>query len=393
LKQAYRIGLSGLALALFALPATLQADPAANPVISPVMPLVAEAPVALLMDMTSGQVLHAQEPDRRFVPASVTKVMSAYVAFEMIDSGKLDRNQRFTVSEKLAKEWSGTGSTMFLKSGETVSVDQLLHAITAVSANDGSVMLAEGVSGSLEKWLAEMNAAAADLGMTNSHFGTPNGWPDEGRTFTTARDLAKLAKAMIERHPQLYARYFGKPGYSHNGFTQRNHDPITGVVRGADGIKTGYTREAGYNFLGSAARDGRRLVIVVAGAAGNELRGRIARDYVEWGFSSFQPHPVFPAASPVGRARVQGGADRSVGLRSSAPIVADMPSGETRKVELSLHYRGPLKAPVVKGSRVAELEVRVDGFEPYRVPLEAADDVPVANAWQRMINGVVGLFG
>lgn len=377
-----RIGLLGLGAALAAIPAALHADPAP--------PSEAEAPVALLIDAGTGQVLHAREADRRFLPASVTKVMSAYLAFEMLADGRLKADQTFTVTPELAQQWSGTGSTLFLKPGDKVSVDTLIHGITTVSANDGAVLLAQGAAGSVEKWVALMNAAAVRLGMDDSHFATPNGWPDEGATFVTAHDLALLARAMIARHPDLYARYFGKSGFSYNGVAQSNHDPLVGVVRGADGIKTGYTREAGYNFLGSAMRDGRRLVLVVAGTDSEQERARIARNYVEWGFAAFEPHRIFPAGATIGTARVQDGAEDSVALRTAAPVIADIPPGAKPKIEMSLHYRGPLAAPIIAGQQVAELEVRIEGMEPYRVPLKAVRAVKQANPWQRIVNGVLG---
>ncbi|WP_336978669.1 D-alanyl-D-alanine carboxypeptidase family protein [Altererythrobacter fulvus] len=364
------------------MPAALHADPAP--------PSDTEAPIALLVDLTSGQVLHRREADRRFLPASVTKVMSAYLAFEMLADGRLKASQTFTVTPELAGKWSGTGSTLFLKPGDKVSVDTLIRGITTVSANDGAVLLAEGAAGSVENWVALMNRTAAELGMDDSHFGTPNGWPDEGATFVTAHDLALLAKAMITRHPQLYARYFGKSGFSYNGVAQSNHDPMVGIVRGADGIKTGYTREAGYNFLGSAAREGRRLVLVIAGTDSEEERARIARDYVEWGFSAFEPHEIFPEGAAIGTAMVQDGATDSVALRTAGPVIADLPPGARPKIELSLHYRGPLVAPIAAGRNVAELEVRIEGMEPYRVPLQAAAAVDKANPWQRVANAVLG---
>ncbi|HTN14894.1 MAG TPA: D-alanyl-D-alanine carboxypeptidase family protein [Sphingomonadaceae bacterium] len=377
-----RIGVLGLGAALAAIPTALHADPAP--------PGEAEAPVALLMDLSSGQVLHAREIDRRFLPASVTKVMSAYIAFEMLADGRLRADQTFTVTPALAKQWSGTGSTLFLKSGDKVSIDTLIHGITTVSANDGAVLLAQGAAGSVEKWVELMNSTAAELGMNDSHFGTPNGWPDEGATFVTAHDLALLAKAMVTRHPALYSRYFGKSGFRYNGIAQSNHDPMIGVVRGADGIKTGYTREAGYNFLGSAARDGRRLVLVVAGTDSEEERARIARNYVEWGFAAFEPHLIFPAGTTIGTARVQDGAQDDVALRTALPVIADIPKGSKPKIAMSLHYRGPLAAPIIAGQEVAELEVRIEGMEPYRVPLKAVRAVKQANPWQRIVNGVLG---
>ena len=222
-------------------------------------------PVSLLVDLGSGQVLHERSPDLRFVPASMTKVMTAYVAFELIAQGDLLPEQHFFVSPETAAKWNGKGTSMYLRGGESVSVDMLLHGIATASANDASIVLAEGFAGDVRTWTGLMNAQARRLGMEDSHFNTPNGWPDGGKTYVSAADLVKLARALITRHPALYRRYFGQKRMEWHHVTLQSHDPTVGVVAGADGIKTGYTREAGYNFLGSAERRGRRLVMVIGG--------------------------------------------------------------------------------------------------------------------------------
>ena len=351
-----------------------------------------EVPIALMVDLSSGQTLYAREPDRRFMPASITKVMTAFTVFELIDEGKLAPEQLILVDDQTWTDWHGVGSTMFLELHQRVSVDALLHGVTTVSANDGAAVLGHGIAGSLSKWTAMMNAKAREIGMRDSHFGTPNGWMDEGRTFVTARDLATLATAMITRHPDLYARYFGKRLLKFNGFEQRNHDPVTGVVAGADGIKTGFTNQAGYGFLGSAARDRRRLVIVIAGAPTARVQHQASREFLEWGFQAFTGSPLFPKGADIGKARVQDGADRTVRLKAPIAVGYDLPAGQTGRVKLSIRYEGPLRAPITKGEQVAELEIAAEGMRPSRVPLMAANDVPVANGLERVINGIAGLL-
>ncbi len=355
-------------------------------------PPPAEVPIALMIDLSSGQTLYAREPDRRFMPASITKVMTAFLAFEMIAAGDISTDQLVIVSDRAWTDWHSVGSTMFLELGQRVSIDALLHGVTTVSANDGAAVLAEGIAGSMPKWLDLMNAKAREIGMRDSNFGTPNGWMDEGRTFVTARDLATLASAMITRHPDLYARYFGHKRLKFNGFEQRNHDPVTGVVDGADGIKTGFTNQAGYGFLGSAARGGRRLVMVIGGAPTSRIQKQSSREFLEWGFQAFNGKPLFAKGSPVGEARVQGGADRSVVLVAPIDLGYDLPVGQTGAVTLTIHYEGPLRAPIARGERVAELEIAAEGMRPARVPLSAAQDVAVANAFERLVNGVAGLL-
>ena len=387
---------TGLALGLAALPAMPQAAPTdAVALVSATAPPVAdEIPVALLIDLSSGQTLFSREADRRFVPASVTKVMTAYTAFRLIDQGKMRLETPVTISREVADLWSGEGSSMFLKAGDQVTLGQLLLGVTTVSANDGAVALAIAAAGTQDAWLKLMNENAVQLGMRDTHFGTPNGYPDEGRTYTSARDLAVLAEALTTRYPDLYRRFIGHHGMSYNGVTQNNHDPVTGVVDGADGIKTGYTRQAGYNFLGSAERNGRRLVMVIAGVPTIPIRNQTARDLLRWGFDAFESRMLLPAELPVGRARVQNGEVDTVALRTERAVLASVPQDQERagKVQYSIRYRGPVEAPIAEGQQVAFLRVTVPGQQPHDVPLVAAESVARANVLERLRNGLVGLL-
>ena len=281
---------------------------------------------------------------------------------------------------------------MFIAHNATPPVEQLIRGVTTISANDASIYLAEHASGSVSDWAEAMNAAAADLAMHNSHFGTPNGWMDGGKTFTTAADLALLGKALVTQHPDKYARYFGQPNLTYNGISQRNYDPITGAVAGADGIKTGFTNQAGHGFLGSAERDGRRLVMVVAGTDSNSERARISRSFMEWGFGQFSAVPLFDTAENVGSARVQGGDRRSVGLVSNQAVKLSLPQEQVAdaQIALAIRYNGPIRAPIAAGEQVAELAIFVEGREASSVPLVAQHDVARANPWERVVNGLFG---
>jgi D-alanyl-D-alanine carboxypeptidase (penicillin-binding protein 5/6) len=383
----------GAALAVATLPAVPLAAPA-NPIVlrpATAPPVPDEIPVALLIDLSSGQTLFAREADRRFVPASVTKVMTAYTAFRLIEQGKIAPQTPVTISPEVAELWSGEGSSMFLKAGDRVTIGQLLLGVTTVSANDGAVALAMAATGSQESWLALMNEHAAGLGMRDTHFGTPNGWPDEGRTYTSARDLAILAEALTTRYPELYRRYFGHRGMRYGNITQANHDPVTGVVEGADGMKTGFTRQSGYNFLGSAERNGRRLVMVIAAAPTASIRNSTARDLLRWGFDAFESQTILPANLPVGEVRVQNGAAGTVTLQTERAVLASVPQHRTGDVRLSIRYRGPVEAPIADGQQVAFLHVEVPGQLPHDVPLVAGEPVARANPLQRLRNGLLGL--
>lgn len=379
-------GLSVLiTLALSTLPAQAQ-----NP---PPVPSENEVPIALLVDVTSDQVLYAREANRRFVPASITKVMTLFHAFELIEEGNLNARQQFQMRPETWDIWYRRGSTMFIEAEDRVAVDDLLMGIANVSANDGSMVLAEGHAGSLDSWLEGMNSRAKALGMTGSHFATPNGWPDEGRTFTTAHDLVTLAKALSSRHPEKYARYIGQSGFRYNAIGQSNRDPMIGRVEGADGIKTGYTNEAGLGYLGSAKRGGQRLVVVIAGANSESIRGEAARGLIEWGFSAFDRIQVARQGELVGAARVQNGIASSVNLQTERPVFVNVPSKSARDMRVSVAYDGPLRAPIEAGARVATLLVEFPGSEPARIPLLAETSVEKAGFLTRIWNGVTGWFG
>jgi D-alanyl-D-alanine carboxypeptidase (penicillin-binding protein 5/6) len=355
-------------------------------------PVDPEIPVALLVDLSTGQALFSRDPDRRFMPASVTKVMTLYTAFDLIKRGKLSLEEEATFDKDLADEWQGVGSSLFLKVGDRVSISQLLMGVATVSANDGAVTLAKAGAGSVENWVQLMNDNAAKLGMHDSHFGRPNGYMDEGRTYTSAHDLVLLADAMTRRFPHLYAQYIGNHGMTYNGITQNNHDPDIGIVPGADGIKTGFTEQAGYTYLGSAVRNGRRLVMVIGGAPSWQIRNHTARELIEWGFDNFTSRELIPAGTIVGTARVQAGSAASVSLRTEANVFTNLPTGEDRKARLSVRYLGPIKAPISKGDEVATLRIAVPGQQPHDVPVIAGEDVATANAWQRLRNGLESLF-
>lgn len=351
------------------------------------------APIALLIDVNGGRVLFERQSHRRFVPASLTKIMTSYVAFEMIAAGKLRLDQRFRMSPETFRKWHRVGSTMFLASESDTSVAELLDGIVTVSANDGCVVLAEGVAGSVPAFTAMMNAQARKLGLKDTHYNTPNGWMDEGETYVSAADLATLSSAMITRHPDLYRRFYGHERLAFRGIEQPNHNPLYGHVAGADGVKTGFTNEAGYGLVGSAIRDGRRLMLVLGGYDRPAERTRQSREFMEWGFAGFEAHALFASGAAVGTVQVQGGEARSVGLIAPHLLALTLPRGERKRYSMAVRYKGPLRAPIGKGDPVATLVVRVPGQAETRLPLVAAQTVPAAGALARLRNGLMAMVG
>lgn len=276
-----------------AMPGAALAQSQAKTPAAPARPYVTDTPVVMIKDTGSGEVLFARGADKRFAPASMVKVMTAYVVLDMVKRGELARDRRITVSEEIWKTWSARprASKMFLRAGERVSVDDLLKGLITVSGNDAASALAVGIDGSESVFVKRMNDVAARLGMTSSRFGTASGWPDGGVTKVSADDMLLLAERLIRDHPADYARYFGMPQFQHGlspdgkPIVQTNRNPILGRVTGADGLKTGYTAEAGYCLLGSAKRDGRRLVVIIAGLPSEKARREEAERLFRWGFS------------------------------------------------------------------------------------------------------------
>jgi len=379
---------AGLALAALALGAG-RANPAPAPA-----PVTEQIPVALLVDLSTGQTLFSREEKRRFVPASVTKVMSAYTAFKLIAQGKLALDRPYEYTKAMQTDWYGEGSNMFLLAGERPTIAQLLLGVTTVSGNDAAEALAMAAAGSRDGWLALMNANAEALGMRDTHFGSPHGFPDGGATYTTARDLAVLGRALTQDYPELYHRFFGHRQLTWRAITQQNHDPFTGQVEGGDGIKTGYTSEAGFTFLGSASREGRRLLVVLAAAPSGNVRNDAARKLLEWGYDEFTPTVLVRGGTQVGVALVQDGEADAVPLSVTKAVSMALPRGGARgKVEMAIHYRGPVQAPIAAGDEIARLELTIDGQPSFDVPLVAAKAVPKAGFFTRIGNGLSGWFG
>lgn len=361
-----------------------------------------EAPVAYLKDLSSGAILFAKDADRRMPPASMAKMMTVYVAFDMLKKGEITLDQQFEVRPETWKRWHGpeAGSTMFLSPGEKVSVENLLKGIVTLSGNDACVVLAEGISGTEAAFTERMNRAAKQIGLTNSNFGNSNGWPDNGVTYVSARDLATLAAATIQQHPALYKKFYSLPSFTWGktlgegaAITQANRDPLLGRVAGADGLKTGHTEEAGYGFTGSAAQNGRRLVMVLAGLTSSSKRIEESVRFMEWGFRAWQNKAIAAKGRKIETAEVQMGDADSVGLVAPANLSVTLPAGAVPEMQLRVVYNGPVKAPIKAGQHIADLVVTSPGMPAQTLPLVAESAVGEAGFFGRAWAGLMGLFG
>lgn len=356
------------------------------------------APYAYLKDIGTNTILYSKDADRRIPPASMGKMMTVLVAFEMIKRGEARLDQTITVRPETWRKWHSQGSTMFLAANEQVTVDDLLNGIVTLSGNDACVVLAEGLLGSESAFIDLMNKTAKDLGLKGSQFANPNGWPDPNE-FVTARDLATIAEATIRRHPKLYKQFYGRPSFTWGKtmdgkpITQPNRNPLLGRVTGADGLKTGHTQEAGYGFTGSAAQNGRRLVMVVGGLNSMSERTAASVDFISWGFSGWAERPVLKAGASAGMAAVIGGAEPEVSLVAPRDLAVLVPRGSSAEPKTRVVIEKPITAPVAKGQRLGSLLVTIAGRPDVRLPLVAAVDVaeagPVLRAWN-WLKGLVG---
>lgn len=387
--QRSRAAIASLAL-LLAVPTEAAAPPFDTP-----------APIAYLKDLSSDAVLYDKNADQQMPPASMAKMMTVYVAFDLIKKGELKLDQVFTVRPETWTKWHGpeAGSTMFLSPGEQVSVRDLLFGIVTLSGNDACVVLAEGISGTEPAFVALMNRARDKLHMTGSHFGTSNGWPDNGVTHVTARDLATLAEATIRDFPDLYKTFYSRREFTWGktmggaDITQANRDPLLGNVEGADGLKTGHTDEAGYGFTGSAEQNGRRLVMVIAGLDSMASRREQSIALMNWGFHAWKAKPLFKQGQKVDVAPVQVGTENEIALVAPRDLAVTVPAGLGGDMKVSVAYDGPIKAPIKQGQHIADLIVRTPDTPPQMMPLVAEKDVPEAGFFRHIWLALLSLIG
>jgi len=358
-------------------------------------PLDTTVPTAILVDARTGNVFFEKNADQLIAPASTSKLMTAILIFDALKAGKLTMDQEFLISEDAWRRGGAPsgGSTMYAALNSRVKLSDLIQGIIVQSANDGCIAVAEGMAGSEQAFAEQMTRRARELGLTKSVFRNSTGLPDPEHLMT-ARELAILAQYIVKAYPEYY-HYYSQPSFTWNKIMQKNRNPLLVDYPGADGMKTGYTKEAGYNLVGSAMRDGRRLVLVVAGAATLEERRREAQKILDWGFKQFRPIEVYSANDRVGRARVWGGETRWVDLVTRKDIRLMLSSVEQQKVTVDLRYDGPLMAPVKPGTKAGTIEFNLDGRTLAEFPLETAAEIGAVNsmwlkAWDSMVYMVFG---
>jgi len=361
-------------LAATAVPAAPAPPPATTAIVGP--PIA--APAYLLMDVASGQVILADNADARRDPASLTKLMTAYLVFAALRDGKLTLAQEVTVSPAA---WRAEGSRMFIEPKHPVSVDMLLHGLIVASGNDAAIALAEAVDGTEAAFVERMNAEARRMGLAGTHFVNSTGLADP-QHFSTASDLSTLATAVIRDFPEYYPIYAVKE-YRYNNITQPNRNRLLWVDPYADGLKTGHTETAGWCLIGSAKRGQRRLLSVVLGADSDALRTNESQKLLNFGFQSFDTIELYAQDKPVSTLKVWKGTANDIAAGFTAARFLTLPKGAADRLKLTMLADEPLVAPIAKGQRVGTVKVALDGRALAEFPLFALADVPVANIFGR----------
>ena len=338
----------------------------------------------VLVDHSTGQVLAANDPDMRIEPASLTKLMTAYLTFSALKSGSITPEQPVNVSEKA---WRQEGSRMFIEPNKPVTVQELIRGVIVQSGNDACVALSELIAGSEEAFSALMNREAKRLGMTNTNFTNSTGLPDPA-LYTTANDLALLASAIIRDFPEYFELYSMKE-YTYNNIKQPNRNRLRWMDGTVDGMKTGHTSAAGYCLVSTALRGPRRLISVVLGASSDTVRAQESLKLLNFGFQFFDTVKLYSADQALSQFRVWKGQENEVAAGFTSDFVLSLPKGQADKVEATLESMQPVLAPLQKGQEIGTLKLSVDGKVLGEYPVVALQDVPVAGFFGRFWDALV----
>ncbi len=344
-----------------------------------VTPPETEAKEAIVIDYETGTVLFEKNADERTPTSSMSKVLTSIVVYDAINDGKLKPDQELTVSERA---WKMGGSRMFLDLGKTAKVDDLIRGVVVQSGNDACVVLAEGIAGSEENFVALLNRKAKDIGMENSNFMNSTGWPDDNH-YSTVRDLAKMASYLIKNYPDYYKLHSEKE-FVYNNIKQGNRNPLLYQSVGADGIKTGHTEAAGYGLIGSAVAGGRRIVMVINGTSSMQARADEAEKLMKWAQLSFKNVNVVKKSDVIETLPVVLGTAREVSVSPAEDVLLTIPAMGKADIQAQATYMSPLVAPIQAGSEVGKLSITLPDGSVKDVALLANADVAEASFFSRV---------
>ena len=350
------------------------------------------APHAILIDAQYGGVLFDRDADRLIFPASLAKLMTAEYVFHEIKEGRIKLTDEYMVSENAWRKGGAPshGSTMFAALHSRVSVDDLLRGMIIQSANDACIVLAEGIAGNEAEFGNRLTQRAREIGLAKSVFANSSGLPDPNGKVTT-RELAMLARHIIRTYPDFYP-LFAQPDFTWNKIRQQNRNPLLGAMNGADGLKTGYTKEAGYGLVGSAVQNDLRLIVVVTGVSTAKERADEARKALEWGFRNFEQRTIFAEGQTIGTAKVFGGASGRVALKADGEVKVMLPKSGADRLIARIVYTGPVPAPVTEGTPIGNLKVWRNDSLILTMPLKAAENIGKGNMPQRAFDAVTEMI-
>jgi len=351
-----------------------------------------KAKQALLLDADTGTILFAKEADTKIPPASLAKIMTMEVVFNQLKNGSLSITDNFFVSENAWRK-GGTnsgGSTMFAKLNSEIPLEDLIRGVIIQSANDGSIIIAEGLGGSEAAFSNLMNERARAIGLNNSNFVNSTGLPAENQ-YVSIRDLAKLSRHVIKAYPDFY-KFYSEPEFEWNKINQRNRNPLLKMKIGADGMKTGYTEASGYAIVGSAVRDGQRLITVLSGMESKKQRAEEARKILDWGFRAFEKINLFADGEILGQASVYGGQKSGVDVVGKGPVEIYLPIGNRDKLKARIVYKGPIMPPVEEGAQVATLKVWIGDELSQEIDLYAGETVEKGGLQRQAVDALKELL-
>lgn len=357
-----------------------------KPAVIPAAPQLA-ATGFILVDATTGNIVAESNSEERLPPASLTKMMSSYLVVDEIEKGRITEDAMVNIS---VKAWKMGGSRMYVKEGTQVSVIDLLRGVIIQSGNDATVALAEYVSGNEDAFVDVMNQKAAQLGMVNTHFENSTGWPAEGH-LTTAKDLAVLARAIINDHPTHYPLYAEKY-FFYNNIRQPNRNLLLNRDETVDGLKTGHTEEAGYCLVASSKRENTRFIAVVMGTASESARAAETQKLLAYGFRYFQTTQLYQAGQQVSTSRVWAGKAQEVTLGIPNNIVLTLPKGREQSLQAKMHINEIIKAPIAAGQELGNLTVELDGQLLVNTPIVALQPVEEAGFFARLLDNLKLFF-
>jgi D-alanyl-D-alanine carboxypeptidase (penicillin-binding protein 5/6) len=348
----------------------------------------------VLFDATSNQVVASQDPNLRIEPASLTKIMTAYLVFAALKDKKIDINQMVTVSTRAWKV-DASSSKMFIDPATPVSISDLLYGLIVQSGNDASVALAEAVAGSEETFVVQMNREAAKMGLKNSHFGNPHGLPSP-ENYSTAQDLSTLAARLIADHPVYYKTFYSTKSFTYNKITQPNRNRLLWLDPTVDGMKTGHTEAAGYCLISSANRPNgsgqRRLISVVTGTASDQVRAQESLKLLNWGFLNFDTVKLYAKGQAIATPEVWKGTQSEIKIGFNNDLFVTLPKGQAARLKPALERKDPLVAPIAENSKIGTLKMMLDGKVVAEFPVLALEPVPQASILGRAWDSIRLLF-